>query len=241
MSRIARVVVPGVPHHVTQSGNRRMDVFFSDKDRQVYLDLLREFGDKHGVTYWGYCLMSNHVHLIAVPKTQDSLAKSIGLAHKAYTRLINFREDWRGYLWQGRFFSCPLDEARAQQALRYVELSPVRAGLAARAEDWPWSSARGHVTGRADGLTQRPPFLDDGKAWRATLAAGTPDEEADTLRRYLQTGRPLGTPAFVEQVEDLLGRLLRRRKPGPKPKARPEEQSAPAGRAHSPDSPKRRR
>ncbi len=214
--------MPGVPHHVTQRGNRRMDVFFTDKDRQNYLDLLREFGDKHGVTYWGYCLMTNHVHLIAVPRSEESLALGIGWAHKAYTRAINFRENWRGYLWQGRFFSCPLDEAHAQQALRYVELNPVRAGLVARAEDWAWSSARGHVSGRPDGLIERPPFLDDAKAWRAMLAQGTPAEEADTLRRYVQTGRPLGSPGFVERIEDALGRLLRRRKPGPKPRAKPE-------------------
>jgi len=166
MSRIARVVVPGVPHHVTQCGNRRMDILFSDKDRQAYLDLLREFGNKHGVRYRGCGLISSHVDLIAVPQTEQSLAQGIGLAHKACTRLINFRENWRGYLWQGRFFSCPLDEAHAQQALRYVEPNPVRVNLVERAEDWAWSSqfdrltagARGHVTGRPDGLTDAPPF-----------------------------------------------------------------------------------
>ena len=221
MARIARVVVAGVPHHVTQRGNRRMDVFFTDEDRQAYLDLLREYGEKHGVTYWGYCLMTNHVHLIAVPKREGSLARGIGWAHQAYTRRINFRENWRGYLWQGRFFSCALDEAHAARALSYVENNPVRAKLAARAEDWPWSSAMGHVTGRPDGLTVRPGFLDDSGAWRGLLNRGMPAEEMEALRTSTRTGRPLGTVRFVERIERALDRVLKRQKPGPMPKAHP--------------------
>ena len=192
-----------------------MEVFFNDEDRRVYLDLLREHGEKHGVVYWGYCLMSNHVHLIAVPKTEESLALGIGWAHQAYTRRINFREKWRGYLWQGRFFSCPLDEAHAERALRYVELNPVRAGLVLRAEEWPWSSARGHVTGQPDGVTVPTPIIGDGAAWGELLRRGTSAEEAESLRTNTRTGRPLGGVAFVESVERTLSRILKRRKPGP--------------------------
>ena len=195
-----------------------MDVFFNDEDRRVYLDLLREFGARHGVKYWGYCLMSNHVHLIAVPKTEESLALGIGWAHQAYTRRINFREGWRGYLWQGRFFSCPLDTSHAERALCYIESNPVRAKLTKRAEDWPWSSALGHVTRRPDGLTARAPFLDDRGAWRALLRKGMTEEEAEALRERTRTGRPLGAPGFVARIEGKLGRLLRCRKPGPAPK-----------------------
>ena len=205
-----------------------MDVFFTEEDRQAYLDLLREFGEKYGVTYWGYCLMTNHVHLVAVPKRPESLAQGIGWAHQAYTRRINFRENWRGYLWQGRFFSCPLDAAHAERALCYAENNPVRAKLIERAEDRAWSSARGHVRGEPDGLTVRPAFLDDGGAWRRLLHQGLSAEETEALRTSTRTGRPLGVGKFIERLERALGRPLRRRKPGPtalvKPRlAKPKE------------------
>ena len=173
-----------------------MDVFFSDDDRREYLNLLREFGEKHGVEYWGYCLMSSHVHLIAVPKTEESLAQGIGWAHQAYTWRINCREGWRGYLWQGRFFSCPLDERHAERALCYVENNPVRAGLVKRAEDWDWSSARGHVGGTGDGLTSPVPFLDDAQGWKRLLRARMPEEEMELLRERTRTGRPMAGRDF---------------------------------------------
>ena len=165
-------------------------------------------------------LMPNHVHLIAVPETELSLAQGIGWAHQAYTRRINFRENWRGYLWQGRFFSCPLDEAHAQRALRYVELNPVRAKLTERAEDWPWSSAGSHATGEADGWTVRPPFVEDSEAWKVLLRSGAPAEELEELRTFTRTGRPLGAAGFVERLEHRLGRVLKRKKPGPAPKVK---------------------
>ena len=195
-----------------------MEVFFSEEDRRAYLELIREFGERYGVTYWGYCLMSNHVHLIAVPASEESLARAIGGAHQAYTRRINFREGWRGYLWQGRFFSCPLDEGHAERALCYVENNPVRAKRVKRAEEWVWSSAKGHVEGAEDEWTARAPFLREGKEWPALLRRGTPTEEAEMLRRCTRTGRPLGTTRFVERIERALDRVLKRGKPGPKPK-----------------------
>ena len=121
MARIARVVVPGWPHHVTQRGNRRQPVFFSDEDYEAYLALMAEWCGKEEVEIWAWCLMSNHVHLVAVPRTSEGLARAIGEAHRRYTRLINFREGWRGYLWQERFFSCVLDRPHGLAAVRYVE------------------------------------------------------------------------------------------------------------------------
>ena len=226
MARIARVVVPGVPHHVIQHGNRQMDVFFSDDDRRAYLDLLREMGKKHGVAYWGYCLMSNHLHLIAVPKRKESLARGIGWAHQAYTRSINLREGWRGYLWHGRFFSCPLDKRQAQLALRYVERNPVRAKLVKHAEDWPWSSAKAHARGKADKLIVRVPFIDSPRDWRSLLREEPAPEEIDLLRERTRTGRPLGAPRFITRLERVLRRPLRRQKPGPKPKAKKAPQKS---------------
>ena len=203
-----------------------MDVFFCDDDRRAYLRLLRDFGAEHGVAFWGYCLMSNHVHLIAVPKTAESLARAIGRAHQAYTRRVNVREGWRGYLWQGRFFSCPLGRRHAERALCYVENNPVRAGLVRRAEDWEWSSASGHLGGAPDPLTAPAPFVDDPKAWRFLLRKGMADEEGAALRERTRTGRPLGTPDFVARLERRLHRVLKPRKPGRKPKRPPSHPRA---------------
>ena len=220
-----------------------MDVFFCEEDRQAYLDLLREMGDEHGVTYWGYCLMSNHVHLIAVPRAAESLALGIGRAHQAYTRRINFRENWRGYLWQGRFFSCPLDERHAALALRYVERNPVRARLVKRAEDWDWSSARGHVSRKRDALTTPAPFIESARAWRALLGERIEEQEVRLLRERTRTGRPLGGGKFIARLERMLSRRLHPAKRGPRPqatKAKPTRKRKAGGRKPSPRMKRRR-
>jgi putative transposase len=152
MARIARVVAPGMPHHVTQRGNRRQQTFFNDDDYRSYQALMSEWCDAHNVEIWAYCLMPNHIHLIAVPKAKDSLKLAIGEAHRRYTRRINFREGWRGHLWQGRFSSFIMDEGYLLACTRYIELNPVRAGLAKKPEDWPWSSALPHILGENDTL-----------------------------------------------------------------------------------------
>jgi len=137
MARLARLVVPGMPHHVTQRGNRRQQTFFNEGDYAAYLELMAEGCRERGVEIWGYCLMPNHIHLIAVPSTEDGLRWAIGAAHERYTRRINFRQQWRGYLWQGRFASFVMDEPYWVAAARYVELNPVRARLVASPSQWP--------------------------------------------------------------------------------------------------------
>ena len=137
-----------MPHHITQRGNRREQTFFADDDYQAYLDLMVAWCGRHGVRIWAYCLMPNHSHLILVPPSEDALCRAVGEAHRRYTRRINFREGWRGHLWQGRFASFVMDEAYLIAATRYAERNPVRAKLVERAEDWPWSSAGAHVDGR---------------------------------------------------------------------------------------------
>ena len=129
MSRIARVIAPGYPHHLTQRGNRRLPTFFCDDDYHEYLALMAERCDECDVAVWAYCLLPNHVHLIAVPAEADSLRRAVGEAHRRYTRYVNFREGWRGHLWQGRFASFVMDERYLLAAARYVEMNPVRAGL----------------------------------------------------------------------------------------------------------------
>ena len=141
MARFARVVAPGCWHHVTQRGNRRQTVFFSDDDRAVYLRLLGLECGRHGVRIAGYCLLSNHVHVVAIPSAEDSMAKAFGRAHVGYARWLNVRRGETGHVWQNRYFSCPLDERHRWEALRYVELNPVRAGLVKEASEYRWSSA----------------------------------------------------------------------------------------------------
>jgi putative transposase len=220
MARLARLVIPGLPHHVTQRGNRGQPTFFNDGDYAAYVELMAEWCRKEGVEIWSYCLMPNHVHLIAVPQAKDGLRRAIGEAHRRYTRRINFREQWRGYLWQGRFASFVMDEPCLLAAARYVELNPVRAKLVDRARDWPWSSAKAHLSGRDDPLAKVSPLLAMVSDWRAFLRSAMPEEALRDLREHGRTGRPLGSVAFLDRLERLVGRVLRPRKPGPKRKPR---------------------
>lgn len=217
---MARVVIPGVAHHVTQRGNRSMDVFFSDDDREAYLEELIAMGTKYGVSYVGYCLMSNHVHLIAVPDTPESLGRALAWTHNRHARRINFRQGWRGHLWQSRFYSCPLDELHAAMALRYVELNPVRAGLVSDATEWTWSSARAHVLDEPNKYIVSAPFISPGHDWHTFLRRGTPDTELTEISQRTRTGRPLGKKDFIIDLEHKLRRTLQRKKPGPTKKAK---------------------
>ena len=225
MARLARVVAPGYPHHITQRGNRRQRTFFGAADYRAYLALMAEWCAGQQVEILAYCLMPNHVHLVAVPRTPEGLARAIGEAHRRYTRRINFRKAWRGYLWQGRFASCVMDREHGVGAARYIERNPVRAGLVKRAWEWPWSSAAAHVAGRGDALVRAGgPLVAEVSNWRRFLASQDDADEAFALRGHLRTGRPLGDEAFVAGLEKALGRTLRRLKPGPpagrKPKRR---------------------
>ncbi|MEA3066029.1 MAG: REP-associated tyrosine transposase [Sphingomonadales bacterium] len=189
MPRPARQVLPGLPHHVTQRGNCRRRVFFRDGDHAAYLSWLRHFCRKSGTSVWAWCLMPNHVHLILVPAHEDGLRAALAPAHTRYAIEINRRHGWCGHLWQGRFGSFPMDEAHLHVCLRYVELNPVRAGLAARPEAWPWSSARAHLGLAPDGLTDMAAMRGRIDDWRAFLDAGLEDEELDSIRAAERTGR----------------------------------------------------
>ena len=217
MARIARVVVPDVPCHVVQRGNRRQRVFFSNEDRLFYLSALTDNSRANGLSVWAYCLMDNHVHLVVVPQDITGLAKGIGDTHRSYSRRINFREGWRGYLWQGRFSSCLMDEAHLYAAVRYVERNPVRAKMVARAEDYQWSSAQAHVFGREDpylsGDERAVLAIDD---WKAYLRDEDDKVYLRAFRKSSRTGRPLGNDSFIDKLEALTGRTLRKQRPGPK-------------------------
>ena len=218
MARLARVVVPGVAHHVTQRGNRRQATFFQEDNYRAYLELLGEWCGRGGVEVWAYCLMPNHVHLIVVPESEAGLRHALGEAHRRYTRRINFREGWRGHLWQGRFASFAMEERHLLRAVRYVELNPVRAKLCRVPWRWRWSSAAAHVAGRDDDVVSVAPLLQRVKDWREYLTEVLEAQETELWRRHERTGRPLGEAAFLDRVERTLGRIVRPAKRGPKPK-----------------------
>ena len=215
MARMSRVVLPGCPHHITQRGVRSMPIFNSSGDRVEYLRLLSEQGARFGVRYLAYCLLSNHVHLVAVPEQPESLARGIGEAHRLYTRMVNFSQEVRGHLFQERFFSCPLDTPHLIAAVRYVERNPVRARLVRHAWDYQWSSAAFRVGLRtSDPLITEADPLDLDLDWRELL--GSDPEETGMLREKARTGRPCGSADFVEEAEKVTGRQL-----APRPAGRP--------------------
>lgn len=225
MPRRARFVCPGAPHHVTQRGNRRGQVFFSEADHRAYLKWLREYGDSHGVEVLAYCLMPNHVHLVVVPRSADSLRRVFCQLHRRYAQCLNYRKDWSGHVWQGRYFASVLDESYLWHAIRYVELNPVRAGMVARAEDYFWSSARSRCGLRDDPLLSTNPhwrgqFKGIGD-WSAWLHAGVDFERIDELRVHTRRGMPCGSAEFVGSLEARCGRSLRVR-----PRGRPCRENA---------------
>ena len=191
MSRPPRQVLPGIPHHVTQRGNRRQPTFFSDADYARYLSLLGHACRKSGTSVWAWCLMPNHVHLILVPSSEAGLGAVLAPTHRSYAWEVNQREGWTGHLWQARFASFPLDEAHLHACLRYVELNPVRARLVERPEDWRWSSARGHLALARDPLVDPAPARERIDDWRAFLDAGLDPVPHAALRAAERSGRLL--------------------------------------------------
>jgi putative transposase len=220
---MARIVIPGLAHHITQRGNNRQDVFFTDDDRRAYLGILRKQSERFGLVVLGYCLMTNHVHLIAIPADEESLARGIGRTHWLYSLYINRLHHRSGHLWQNRFFSCALDHGHVLGAMAYLELNPVRAKTARYAHKYPWSSAAAHIQAQ----TADPHQLLDLPAWRKMTPEvdwgeylGRFDDKASVaaLRYATHRGRPLGSESFLSRLEVKLGRRLR-----PLPVGRPKE------------------
>ena len=224
MSRVARIVVPGYPHHVTQRGNRRADVFFDDDDRGFYLATLREYGARYGLDIWSYCLMTNHVHLVALPGRPGSLSDRVGGAHRRYTEYFHRRYRRSGHLWQNRFYSCALDRIHLLVALAYVDQNPVRAAMVDRASDYVWSSARAHVAHvDPSGLLDLAMWgeIDRAKEWAEVLEVVAANEQVAALRSATNTGRPWGEEKFLLQLSSETGRdsAVPRRPRGRPPKA----------------------
>lgn len=206
MLRLARIVVPGAPHHVTQRGNRRERVFFSPDDYRLYKTMLAEAASAAGTEVWAYCMMPNHVHLILVPSQVDGLRATLAEAHRRYTTFINKRQSWTGHLWQGRFGSVAMDDDHLASAVRYVSLNPVRAGLVARAQDWPWSSARAHLAGEGDGLVMASRVLDRWPDFASMIETEPTGVQMNALRKAETSGRPLGSAAWAETLGVRIGK-----------------------------------
>lgn len=212
MPRIARIVIPGIAYHITQRGNNQQDAFFTDNNRKLYLELLTEQSDKYGLRLLGYCLMSNHVHIIGIPLNEDSLAKAIGRTHYKYTQYINYIYKRTGHLWHGRFYSCALDNAHFLSAMRYIECNPVRARICREPWMYIWSSASYHIDER-----QKSEVIDlsewykdiNGDEWKKMLLDSMSEEELYILRRGTHAGRPIGNESFLSKLEKRLGQGLR--------------------------------
>jgi putative transposase len=223
MTRIARIVAPGHPHHVTQRGNRAEKIFFETADFRLYKDWLAESCRRFGVACWAYCLMPNPCPITFTSSSRPRMSTGLrwrwrGRTNRLYAGFVNARARQTGHLFQGRFGSVAMDEDHLMAAARYVALNPVRARLVDRAALWPHSSVPAHLAGRDDGLVCVRPLLD-----RAPRFAGLRETDADdpafsALRRSELIGRPLGVPAFQDAIGRQLGRIVTPGKRGPKPR-----------------------
>lgn len=221
MPRLARVVIPNIPYHITQRGNRCDDVFFDDEDRDFYLQTLQEYAKKFAVEVWAYCLMTNHIHLILKPSTEKGLQQVLKPLHMRYAQYINKKMGWKGHLWQGRYFSSALDEAYTYSAVRYIEQNPVRAGMVKDPSEYLWSSARAHLGLDPDGLLSPMPggyAPSSAKEWQVYLNQNTTQESIDIIIRNIEKGLPCGNKEFIEKMEQQSKRDL-----GYKPIGRPKK------------------
>ena len=216
MARLPRVVIPGLPHHVTQRGNGRQRTFFEEADYALYLHLLAQAAERAETQIWSYCLMPNHVHIILMPSDERGLARTFGELHRRYTGYINARRRTTGHLWQGRFGSVAMDEPHFVTALRYVALNPVRARLVERAEDWAWSSTSALIAGADDHVVTVAPALERVGDFAAFLGEEFDEAlEYRALRMAETVGRPVGSSEWLKDMEALTGRTLAPRKRGP--------------------------
>lgn len=215
MPRVSRAVAIGHPHHITQRGNYRQTVFAEKGDYVRYLELLADFCPKYDLDIWAYCLMPNHIHMVAVPGRQESLARLFNTVHMLYAQYFNRKRDATGHLWQGRFFSCVLDERHLYAAVRYVEMNPVRGGIVPVPQDYPWSSAKAHVTGVHDPVMSARCFLTETIGdWARYLGTDSDQEAMESVIKATKIGRPCGGDDFVKQMEQSLNRPLTARRPG---------------------------
>jgi putative transposase len=220
MPRISRAIATGYPYHITQRGNYRQTVFTEAEDYAHYLELLVLYARRHDFQIWAYCLMPNHVHIVGVPGAEESLSSVFRTVHMMYSQHFNHKAKAVGHLWQGRYYSCALDERHVYAAVRYVELNPVRGGLVAAPQDYPWSSARAHLNRADDPVLSGRCFLTETVTDWASYLGADPDREAtEGIIKATRSGRPCGREEFVQQIEGILHRRL-----AAPPRGRPRKQ-----------------
>ncbi len=219
MPRLARSVFADIPHHITQRGNRREDVFFTDDDRLIYLEWLKFYCEKHNVSVFAYCLMTNHVHLVLTPHSENGLQRVLKPLHMRYSQHINKIKGWKGHLWQGRFFSSPLDDAYTWSTIRYIERNSVQAGMILKSEDYRWSSAAAHCGLKEGSLLETLPSSMNRVSqenWSKWLALPEKQDVSDIIQRNIEKGLPCGNDNFIKKLEAVAKRSLRY-----KPQGRP--------------------
>lgn len=223
MPRIARAVATGYPHHIVQRGNNRQPVFFKEEDRFLYFSLLKKYSEKWGARVLAYCLMTNHVHLLIIPKKDESLYKMMQGITLCYTQYINRTYSKTGRLWESRYHSCIVDkDAYLWSVARYIEQNPVRAKIIRKPEDYPYSSAKAHILSLPDDLLGGEFFSDrQRKDYVAFIRERIAEKEINELKYHTRTGRPFGREGFLNKMERRLNRELSVRRPGrPKGDAR---------------------
>ena len=216
MPRIARIVIPEYPHHITHRGNYKQVVFEGRNDYIFYSQLVEKYFQKYGVEILCYTLMPNHVHFVIIPQAKDSLAKAFNVTQMVYAQYVNEKNSTTGHLWGGRFYSCVLEPAHLYRAIRYVERNPVRAKLVERAWEWPWSSAREHVRGEKGiiSLADITKFIDVDD-WKEYLSQKD-EEYNEELRKHTRIGKPIGDRSFIEKLETFLNISLSLKRGRPK-------------------------
>jgi putative transposase len=206
MPRIARIVFTDVPYHITQRGSRRQDVFFTASDRKAYLEWMRQYSNRYDLEILAYCLMTNHVHIIATPRKPDSMARTINVVHMRHAQNINKIHGWDGHLWKGRFFSTALDERHLWLCLRYIEQNPVYAGLVKKAQDYPWSSAAAHCGLQDDPLlTPGTGFDIELEEWDDVLREVIDRHVVDFIKKRTHAGLPCGDRKFLVKMGKIAG------------------------------------
>ena len=209
MARLARVVVPGAPHHVTQRGNGRARTFFCDDDYSFYRSLLSEHCRQSAVTVLGWCLMPNHVHLILGPSDEDGLRRALSRVHRRYAGYVHARERRTGHFWQGRFGCVAMDEPHLVAAMAYVALNPVRARIVERADAWPWSSVHAYFNpSEGDGVTDHDAVAPYVIGAVELIEAGEEDARFKAIRKAESVGRPVGSDDFIDRIEQRFGPCL---------------------------------
>jgi putative transposase len=209
MPRRARVVYPGSVYHVTQRGNNRQYLFNEDNDYILYLKRVNEYSQKFKVDIYAYCIMGNHVHFIIKPKHHDSMSQMFRGVHMRYAKYFQKKTSSCGHVWQGRYFSCLLDESHIRKAIRYVELNPVRAKMVKKAWDYPWSSARAHLGKKYEWIL----FADvreiiNVEDWKGYLIGGEDAQWLKKIRQLTKKNLAFGPRKFILDLESKLGRKI---------------------------------